>query len=117
MATLSRPRSAMTDKQMGRAAAEGRRMRFVTGVVTYEGYLVGADDFHWMVAVPASSATTADFVVMVHKSCPSVEISTILLDEQPSATRQFVERIGHAYWAYCKKTYLGHTTASDQEQK
>jgi hypothetical protein len=101
--------SFMSDKQIGRAAALKRRVGFSSQDFPrkIEGYVVGTDDYHWMVVVPDDGPVT----YLVHKSCPLVAISSAVVDED---IPEWVSAIGGAFWALCRKTYLGQHDPSVQ---
>lgn len=109
--------STMSDRQMGRAAVEQKKLRFhgIAPHLTRDGYLVGMDDFHWLAAVPDMGGS---FVTLVHKACPLVDFLPVFLDDEEEDVQKWVEQVGRGFWEHCKKTYLGHTAApSTQEQK
>lgn len=101
----TRQGAAMSDKQIGRAAFEGRKIAFHTGVFDLAGYVVGSDDFHWLVA--AIHRDRGVYTALVHKTCPVVVFTPDLLSEESEPNRKAVEAIGSAFWAWCGKTYVG----------
>lgn len=107
--------SFMSDRQIGRAAAEGQRLIFITLVGPVSGYVVGADDFSWLVATVASTVDRPG-VVLVHKSCPIVEFEGIFLDAETEEDQKTVRDLGTAFWNHCKTKYLGKTVTTSQEQ-
>ena len=74
-----------------------------------EGYLVGSDDFHWLVAHLGD--TYLPQITLVHKgSASSITISPApTLDDETTSYQEFVTRIGRGFWLFCDKTYLGKT--------
>lgn len=102
----------MSAKQLAWAATRGRRIsfRFLSAGYTASGYLVGMDDYHWMVAVPRGDDNDP-FVetTLVHKG--SADLITIerdqILDAEPPAIRVSVEEIGRPFFSFCERTYLG----------
>lgn len=109
----------MSDRQLGRAAVEHRRLIFhPADHESIPGYLVGMDDFHWLVATPASDVDKHHLTVLIHKSCPLVAFSHVFLDEESEDVQLWVKQVGKGFWEHCKTTYLGHRTATtEQEQK
>jgi hypothetical protein len=89
----------MSTKQISRAAVDGRRLRFIFADRTIEGYVVGLDDYHWLVA-PYDS----DELNLVHKGSASLVVFTAhtLNDEDP-ATQERVTKVGQAYWDSIKE--------------
>lgn len=92
--------SEMSRKQLGRAAADGKLITFHRseyGPVT--GYLVGMDDFHWLVV------STQQEQLLVHKGLtPSLLIhpeSTL----QGSTIESLVNEIGSAFRSYCMREF------------
>lgn len=99
----------MSDRQLARAATSGRRLtfHFLGGEPLY-GYLVGSDDFHWLVAHTENNQFQ---VTLVHKaSSPRIAISphSTLANEDPDY-QGFVKQIGEGFWRFCDETYFGKT--------
>lgn len=110
----------MSDRQLARAATSGRSLTisFHTGDPLY-GYLVGSDDFHWLVAHIDDHRDHQ--VTLVHKgSAPRIAISPLpTLDDEDVTFRSFVSQIGQGFWNFCNSTYLGKSaeaTHPRQEQ-
>lgn len=101
----TRQGAAMSTKQIGRAACDGRKIAFHTGVFDLSGYVVGSDDFHWFVASihPVHGVYTA----LVHKSCPVVVFTSDLLSGETEEDRTAVTDIGSSFWEWCGKTFYG----------
>lgn len=114
MAGAPRVGSKMSDRQMAYAATHGRKVTctpLIGEAVT--GYLVGSDDFHWLVAVPSHQDTVS--TVLVHKSAPLVRLShEATLSDEPENVRTTIEQQGTPFWEYCHKTYFGK---SDSRQE
>lgn len=118
--TARKTGSAMSDKEMARAAVEGREVVFFpSDRLTVAGFIVGMDDFHWKVACPRFSTSyetyTTQVIALVHKSCPVVQIgsSSSLLkvaEEGELDWVDWVKEVGTPFWAYCERTYFGKTT-------
>lgn len=123
----------MSDRQMARAAVDGRLITFIQELDRYEesgrsisGFLVGADDYHWMIVPEVSIANIpspeqedwdAD-VILVHKSCAFVMISSsIRLSDRHSRIQERVSRVGQRFWDHCKQVHLGYTATTPQEMK
>jgi len=119
--------SAMSDRQMARAAVDGRLITFIQELrASYaeqdrsiSGFLVGADDYHWMIVPEEFSNPEQDLpVVLVHKSCPFVMISpSTRLSGRPKSFRTKVGEIGRGFWEHCKQAHLGYTATTPQEMK
>lgn len=100
----------MSDRQLARAATSGRRLTFrLPADEAVEGYLVGSDDFHWLVAFLGD--TYLPEITLIHKGSASrIDISPApTLDDENPSYREFVTRIGRGFWLFCDKTYLGKT--------
>lgn len=118
----------MSDRQMARAAVDGRLVIFIQELSrsndptdrSLRGFLVGADDYHWLV-VPEEllNLTHGDVpVILVHKSCPFVMISgDTRLSDWPESVQEKVASIGQGFWVHCKQAYLGYTATTPQEMK
>lgn len=97
--------AAMSTKQVARAAHAGIKIAFHTGVMDFSGYVVGSDDFHWLVA--SAHPTYGVYTALVHKTCPVVVFTSDLLENEPENDREAIESIGSGFWEWCGKTYLG----------
>jgi hypothetical protein len=108
--TKKRLGSSMSDKQMARAAVEGRKIIFCTGVLTpMEGYVVGMDDYHWLIAAPSEGERGVQ-TTLVHKSCPLVTFTADLLSGEIDEDREKIQSIGHSFWRYCVDNGLSRPT-------
>lgn len=116
----------MSDRQMARAAVDGRLIIFVQELSSrlnetdrsMAGYLVGMDDYHWMIVSESHLMDEEPPVILVHKSCPFVMISSSTrLSDRPKSFRTKVGKIGERFWEHCKQAHLGHTATNPQEQK
>lgn len=106
----------MFDKQLGRAAAEGRRVTFIVnigGFAEVSGYVTGMDAYNVMVMVPDEDDAITWFV---HKGlAPFTKFSpTETLDGEPEAVQEAVRRVGERFWQTCRERYLGHHTTSQE---
>jgi hypothetical protein len=101
----------MSNKQITHAALKGRKVtfRFLGSQPYHEvaGYIVGLDDYHWLVATPvpvtewgASQTDEPITVAMVHKGRADLILisSTSLLAAEHSLVRTAVEKIGTPFW-------------------
>jgi hypothetical protein len=101
--------SSVSAKAMARAAVEGKRIIFnITGDWAVCGYLVGMDDFHWIVAEVGSSDSPE--ISLVHKTIPVVTFTAVTLEKETEEFRQNVKKIGQSFWDNCKKQYLGRNS-------
>ena len=101
----------MSSKQLAYAATAGRRITFdfLSSARTIQGYLVGMDDFHWLVAYPAHGEVET---ALLHKGAVDLVVlsgSRILADEDPSI-RVAIEEIGRQFLDFCERTYFGKNT-------
>lgn len=104
-APATRPNgSQVSSKQIAHAAAGRRQVRFVTSIETVSGYVVGQDDYHWLVATITQQSDVE--VVLVHKgSAALVKFTDRTLSQEPQTAVDRIEKVGVAFWGWCKKTY------------
>ncbi len=108
--------SAMSDKQIARAAVNGQMLMFRTGVlVPMEGYVVGMDDYHWFVAVPSDNHEPFQ-TTLIHKSCPLVTFTHHYLVDEDEVNREKVREVGQAFWEYCVTSGLTRAVSNEQEK-
>lgn len=108
----------MSDRQLARAATSGRSLtvHFLNDE-PLTGYLVGSDDFHWLVAhIPHEHAKPQ--VTLVHKgSAPRIDISPHpTLENEAPDYQAFAYQIGAGFWSYCDENYLGKTPSASTSQ-
>lgn len=109
----------MSDRQIGRAAVDGKRITFkiIASAYSYEviGYVVGMDDYHWLVAVPQEEGAG---LTLVHKG--SADVINIhrdpSLEFEPPYIRSEVEAVGTDFWGFCSRTYLRPIKAENEER-
>lgn len=97
--------AVMSLKQIGRAAAEERKIAFHTGTLDISGYVVGSDDFHWMVA--ATHPEYGVYTALVHKSCPVVVFTSSTVRDESEESQETIRGIGAPFWKYCRETFMG----------
>ena len=97
----------MSTKQMARAGFDGSRLSFhFDREDVLNGYLVGMDDYHWLVASVSHPNDGREQTVethLVHKgSVARVRIHKhALLTQEPEPIKAEVESIGGAFFAFC----------------
>jgi hypothetical protein len=112
---------------MARAAVDGRMITFIQRLGTswdddrlaFSGYLVGMDDYHWLVVPSADLVVRPDEdpnVMLIHKTCPFVMISSAGLSDLPPAQQRRVAKIGQPFWDYCQRAGLARTATTPQEK-
>lgn len=104
----------MSSKQLAHAAKAGRLLTFVFPDDLIHGYLVGMDDYHWMVAEIHETDELVE-IHLIHKgSVPRIRIArTPSLPSEPAAVRQQVEDLGRGFLAWCEEQNLiGKTPVS-----
>lgn len=109
--------SQLTDKQIGKAAAYGRKITcrfFAQTAHEVTGYVVGMDDYHWMIAtvIPESTRTDKDepiSLMLVHKSRVDVTVlhTESTLDNEDSEAQVAITQVGQKFWTYCENHYNG----------
>lgn len=118
--TATRPRktgSAMSDKQIARAAVEGRKIVFYSGVLMpVEGYVVGMDDYHWLIATPSERDLGVQ-TALVHKTCPLVSFTGEFLAGEIDEDREKIRSIGRTFWDFCISHHLTRSVPTDKEQQ
>lgn len=100
--------SAVSTKELGRAAVEGRRLilTFTSGA-RVEGYLAGMDDYHWKIVDPDGG------VLLIHKSAPEIiRISDADLDQAENATE--IKAICDPFRKAMEREALGKTPKKDE---
>lgn len=116
--TTARRGSSASDKQLGRAAAEGKSARFYTDGVKEPpvlGYVVGMDDYHWTVAALGSEGLGV--VTLIHRSCPVISISPEpSLEAEPDEFRAWLTGVGGKFWELCSQRYLGKPVPSSSNK-
>lgn len=97
----------MSTKQMARAAADERLVIvWFSDTETLRGFLVGMDDFHWLLAhVEGRSVCTT----LVHKTAPRIQIGRKTLDDLGYEAHLVdeIRSIGQSFFNYCRTTILG----------
>jgi hypothetical protein len=101
--------ASVSTKQLTFAAADGRRLTFDT--LGLSGYLVGLDDYHYLVAVLDGTGQNISDVALIHKSTPLVRISlTAMLADEGDLVQDAVNNLGGKYIEHCRST-LGRKPA------
>lgn len=121
-----RPRmgSAMSDRQIARAAVDGRKLEFRTGVMLpVAGYVVGMDDYYWFVAEPSGITLDGEDVeehgvqpTLVHKSCALVTFTDEYLEGELDEDRQRIRSIGRPFWEWCVTQGLARAPKEQEQQ-
>lgn len=102
--------SFLSDKQVVEASRRGRHVTFkvLKSQPAHEvvGYVVGMDDYHWMVACPqvieVVSPRGEDLIKirLVHKSADLIELDTKnTLDSLSVEHQDAIKKIGESFWA------------------
>ena len=113
--------AAVSSKQIAKAALHGRKvtMKFLRSQPAHEvnGYVVGMDDFHWLVAsvIPAYLRVGDETVSLslIHKSSADVIglASDSTLNLEDTDTQKALTRLGGAFWSWCEENYSGRNGA------
>lgn len=86
----------MSAKQISRASTDKRKLAFILSgqVPRVAGYVVGMDDYHWLVA------TGDEGLSLVHKgSAATVEFLPAFLDTEDQPYQDYTKKIGEPFWA------------------
>jgi hypothetical protein len=105
----------MSDRQIAKAATSGKRItfRFLSSQPFHEvsGYVVGMDDYHWLIAsvLPEEERAETDekiSISMVHKSrVDLILIGRKALQAEPVADA--ITSVGQGFWDHCDRTFNG----------
>lgn len=108
--------SFMSDKQMARAAVQGQCLVFRTGVeMPVKGYVVGMDDFHWLIATPSNPREPV-MTTLVHKSCPLVSFTPVHLEDEDEDDRRIIQETGLAFWSFCQASGLTRSVTTTLQE-
>lgn len=89
----------MSTKQISRAATDGRKLAFNTMSTSVVGYVVGMDDYHWLVMNLIS-----DTLALVHKgSTPTVIFMEEMLAGEGDDLQERVREVGQPFWDSLKE--------------
>jgi len=95
--------STVSTKQIAWAAVNGRSVTFTTSVGEYSGYVIGMDDYHWVVADPTENHFKTR---LIHKGlAPVVTVTERLLDEETQQVASAITMAGSAFWKQCRTNY------------
>jgi len=103
--------ASLSTKQIEQASLRGRLVgfKFFSTQPAHEvwGYIVGMDDYHWMVASRSIDAPTPSTeqpkpvtLILLHKSkIDAVVLQTeVTLESEPVDIREAVSAVGNPYW-------------------
>lgn len=108
----------MSTKQMAYAAVKGRKLTVhgAGGAAPVHGYLVGMDDFHWLLAEitwPGDGGKPQVDTHLIHKSAPRIRIShTTSLSDEHDDVQALVNEIGRSFFAHCQEKILARSTTT-----
>lgn len=115
--TTDRVGSSMSNKQVAYAATSGHQITFnlAHGYEPVEGYVVGADDYHWMVACVEDGDINK--VIVSKGNTVSLVLSPApTLSDEPTNIQVAISEIGRGFWLYCDKTYFGKTEPASKKE-
>lgn len=100
----------MSNKQVAYAATTGHKITFQLGHDKPDvcGYVVGMDDYHWLVVEPQGDLLNKVIVSKGNTVALRLSPAPTLADEDPAALVAITE-IGRGFWLFCDKTYFGKT--------
>ena len=104
VAQFPRSGSRNSSKQLAFAAVRGSLISFKpVDMEPVSGYLVGIDDYHYVVAVPDQTSAK---ITLIHKQCPFVSIGNNSdLENASIPTREFVSLVGSSFLALMREEY------------
>lgn len=94
--------SEASDRQIHAAVKEQRRIEVDLPSGPISGYVMGMDDYHWVIA--ASSGQT----YLVHKSAPCLVVTSVTIAEDPDATPDLMTKVD-AFRRWVLKHVYNHT--------
>lgn len=100
-----RPRrgSSASEKQVAFAVRDQRMVEFALPDGRQKfGYIVGSDDYHWVVADPRDPG----MVHLVHKSISCLSIHTRTLQSEPVAVREALEPMLSGFRGFVMKEHF-----------
>lgn len=120
--------SEISDRQVAQAAIRGRQVvfRWLNTQPQHEvrGYVVGMDDYHWMVAVPLPEEMLQDdggdpiAIHLVHRSASLIVLPPqATLAFEPTVVQDALRRIGQKFWQYCESNYANRNSSVAQLQE
>lgn len=95
----------MSSRQLAYAAKNGRRVTFTFVHGDHEhGYIVGMDDYHWLLAVVTDDAAEPVEVTLIHKGSASrIKITAQdSLSQESSEVQKAVRRIGSKFFEWAE---------------
>lgn len=115
--TTDRVGSSMSNKQVAYAATSGHKIEFQLGhgYDPIEGYVVGMDDYHWMVASPEGDTIAKSIISKGNTVALLLSPAPTLMDEPP-AVRVAITEVGRGFWLFCDKTYFGKTEPATRSE-
>ena len=113
-----RPGSFVSDRQIGQAAARGRRVTFrwfgTQPAHEIVGYIVGMDHYHWLVATVTPPEMRHDGeepveVMLVHKArADLIRLArTSTIEDEDLPVQESLRQVGQSFWRHCESTYAG----------
>lgn len=97
--------SAVSTKQIAWAAVNERCVTFTTSVGEYSGYVIGMDDYHWVIADPDGGGTHFK-TRLIHKGlAPVVTVTDKTLDQEIEPVVTAVTMAGSAFWSLLRKNH------------
>lgn len=95
-----------SSKHVAWAAVNRRLVRFSTTVGEQTGYVIGQDDFHWVIAtIPPTGNSFA--TALVHKGQTAIVTITdqVLEEFESDQIASAITMAGSPFWAHCRKVY------------
>lgn len=101
--------SSASDKQVAWAVKDALAVAFhvFPGEPPVFGWVMGMDDYHWVVCSPAASHGVGVEIVLVHRSCPEVRITSVGLDTVDDLTALEVRKRVDRFQQYIMQQHFG----------
>jgi hypothetical protein len=110
--------SSMSSKQIAYAATAGRQVTFLFLAAAHAitGYVVGMDDYHWLVARVQDEKILP---CLIHKgSADVIELAPeATFDSETDVIKIGVTELGRGFWDFCERTYQGRTEKHPSESE
>jgi hypothetical protein len=112
--------SMVSDKQIAQAALRGRQVtfKFLRTQPAHEigGYVVGMDDYHWLVAIVIPEALREGdqsvSLSLVHKTADVINLASVATREhEDREARTALASLGQDFWDFCERNYGGRNGA------
>lgn len=115
----ARSGSRVSSRQMAYASVNGRKITaiYFRGDAEHcvTGYVVGMDDYHWLIADTQVWQRTHELVLLPKGRVDLIRLSPdSTLDKEPDAVREAIEKQSRGFHVWCEQNNLLRTTSEEQ---